>query len=345
MTITILQRAQLFVVYFLLGVLWFVDDFVNYLKKSIISLGRLFLFLILIAYFLKAIPLVDTKNDFSNYLYVLSPQTPDVLGIATNLTVYPIKTSEISLPTITANAVYAKDIMNDVVLFEKNSQVAFAPASTTKLMTALIALDIYEPNSTLIVPKICTEVESQKSGFMAGESYTIIDLISSLLINSSGDAACTLALGKISYTDFVALMNKKASAIGMTSTKFTNPIGLDDIEGNHVSTAQDLYALGYESQKSSIIRSLVATKEKMITGSLTGNFNIYNTNGLLWSQIGTVGIKTGRTEAAGEVLVYEYLDPQNPNINLIIVVMGSQDRFSDTTKILNWILSSFKWQN
>ena len=224
-------------------------------------------------------------------------------------------------------------------MYDFNTEEKLAPASTTKLMTAVIALDIYSLDEIITVSGMCTNVEGQKAGLYAGMKISVKDLVNILLINSSGDAACVLSGGATSYIDFVNLMNLKAQKIDMKDTHFTNSIGLDGENGSHYSTAADLYKLAGYAIKNKTIKDIVKTKEYSLKDS-SGNFEIrvFNTNKLLWEVPETVGIKTGTTQGAGEVLIYEYkLDEKD----LIIIVMRSIDRFSDTKALLNWTLESY----
>ncbi len=251
--------------------------------------------------------------------------------------VYPLLVEELELPTVTARSVVVADILNHEVLYENNANSALPPASVTKLMTALVALDIYKLNEKLLVPEICSGLpETQQIGFLPGEEVTVKDLIFSLLISSAGDSACTLAHGKVPYEEFVFLMNDKAHAIGMIATNFSNPVGFDAGD-EHVSSANDILILAKVALDNRLIKDIVKTTEYTLTSGFIDR-KIFNTNDLLWDVPGTVGIKTGRTYEAGEVLAYEY---KVDDTDLVIVVMGSTDRFGDTKKILEWALASY----
>jgi len=228
------------------------------------------------------------------------------------------------------------------VLFEKNSGEVMVPASTVKLMSALVVLDIYDIEEEVVVKKECTETEGTKAWFPEGSKFKVKDLFNAMLIGSSGDAVCVLATSKVSEKEFVDLMNKKAKEIGMNSTVFSNSIGLDNINGGHHSTAFDLYKLAIYSMSKPRIKDSVKTNLYVLK-SLDNRFtaSIYNTNRLLWEIPGTVGVKTGTTESAGEVLIYEYKDELK---DIFIIVMGSTDRFGDTKAILNWVTQSYSWK-
>ncbi len=256
-------------------------------------------------------------------------------------------------PQISARSVLSTDVSTDETLYEKNPKLILAPASTTKLMTAMVALDTYKLNDVLVVPEECVKLESTRVGFPQDSKFKVIDLLYSMLASSAGDAACTFAYGATeetvndksylsNYDRFVLKMNEKAKDLKMKNTFFTNAVGLDGYASSHYSTAEDLYVLAKEAVKNENIKEIVKTKNYVIN-SLDGKFNYsgQNTNKLLWDLDGTVGVKTGTTQAAGEVLIYEY---KKDNKDIIIIVMGSTDRFTDTTKILNWILNNYEWK-
>jgi len=208
-------------------------------------------------------------------------------------------------------------------------------------MTALVALDLYKPQDVLAVPEHCTEVEGAKAFFPSGSQFLVNDLIYSMLVGSAGDSACVLASGRVGEDEFINLMNQKAEVVGMNNTYLSNPIGLDNINGGHFSTARDLYKLANIGVTNSFIRQVVST-DYFYLKSIDGSYGrtLYNTNSLLWQIPGSVGIKTGTTKDAGEVLIYEFKDDKK---DLVIIVMGSTDRFYDVRSLLTWSLLSYSW--
>jgi len=241
--------------------------------------------------------------------------------------------------TVGSESVFAMDVDSEVVLLAKNEDVSMLPASTVKMMTALVASDIYTSDLSLEVKN--PVVVGQKMGLKAGEKISANDLLNGLLIYSANDAAEVLAQN---YADgrsaFVALMNKKAGDLGLTKTRFTNPSGVD--ENGQYSTARDLAYLGLSIIKNESISSIVATKQKTVA-STNGiiQHKLTSTNQLLGTVPGVLGIKTGWTEFARENLV-TYVTRDNHKV--IIAVLGSADRFGETKRIIDWIYSSFTWQ-
>jgi D-alanyl-D-alanine carboxypeptidase (penicillin-binding protein 5/6) len=254
---------------------------------------------------------------------------------------FPKRISDAEAPEISAQAALVKDVKNRKVLFELNPNKRLAPASTTKLMTAIVAMNLYSMDDVVPVPETCMKIDSTKAWLPVGAEFKVKDLVYSLLIASAGDSACVLAVGNVSYNEFVYLMNQRANQFGMQNSYFTNPIGLDDIASSHYSTASDLMILAENAILDSEIRNIVKTKSYIVKSVDEEHLlTINNTNRLLWEVPQTVGIKTGTTEEAGEVLIYEYADDIK---DLVIVVMGSEDRFSDTRSLLSWVLSSYSW--
>lgn len=247
----------------------------------------------------------------------------------------PIKHSFLDFPVVSSQAYLVVDAKSGKVLASKSADIPFAPASTTKLMTALVAQDIYSLDEVVTVPQICTTIDSQIIGLHTGEQVGVADLISSMLVGSAGDSACVLAYGKIAYQDFVLLMNQKAKDLGMQKTSFTNPIGFDDLVNGHISTAEDLYLLTKAALDNRLISMSVAKKEYVFNTHL-----VKTTNAALELIPGSVGVKTGTTAQAKQVLAYAY---NRDNISLIIIIMGSLDRYADTKLLLNWILASYSF--
>lgn len=255
--------------------------------------------------------------------------------------IFPIKKTDIPIPSVTANAVLVYDAKNDKKLYGLNENTPLPPASTTKLMTALIALDYFSLDQTLVVPLQCTTFkDTQIVGFEPGETLTIKDLIYAMLISSAGDASCTLAYGVGSYSTYINLMNEKAKELKLENTYFSNPVGFDSPEGNHLSSAYDLYKLTLVALNKPEIKDAVSKSNYTLQTGLVPR-EVYTTNELLMQIPGSMGVKTGTTSEAGQVFIYGY----NPDssTNIIIIIMGSKDRFEETKQILKWTLDSYRF--
>lgn len=223
------------------------------------------------------------------------------------------------------------DKSSQLPLYEKNSKLRLPPASTTKIMTALVALDYFNPNDTLVI-KTAT-VEGSIMGFFPNENFTFEDLFYAMLLPSANDAAVNIAEnypgGK---AIFVQKMNEKAKEFNLFDTKFEDPMGIDD-EKNY-TTPLDLARLSSIALNNKEFAKAVSTKNKTIKSTQGNTYQLVNLNRLL-DIPGVSGIKTGHTQGAGDVLVTSR-KVENMG-DLIFVVMQSQDRFEDTQILLNYL--------
>ncbi len=251
----------------------------------------------------------------------------------------PILKENSGFPVISAQSAMAVDLDSGVTLYEKDPIRPLLPASTTKIVTALVSLDTYRLDQILRVGKI--NVAGQKMDLVMGEEILFEDLLKGLLIYSANDAAEVLAQNHPGGRDlFIALMNKKAKDLGLNSTNFTNPTGLDN--GAQYSTTRDLIVISKEAMKIPIFAEIVATKEAIVK-STDGRFThrLLNINKLLGEVYGVKGVKTGWTENARENLV-TYIERDDKKI--MIAVLGSSDRFGETKELIDWIFTNYNWQ-
>ena len=198
-----------------------------------------------------------------------------------------IKDAHSEFPGISARAILVVDLTTGQTIYEKNADLALAPASVTKLMSALVAQDIYDSTDVLEVPLECAQIPGMKLGLFAEEHLSYLDLLNATLIASSNDAACTLANGICSQEDFVKKMNEKAARLGLPSTHFTNSVGFDDPDFNHFSTARDLYRLAVYVKKDPVLSDIVKKKSYTLSSGQIIR-TAYSTNQLLWTISETV---------------------------------------------------------
>ena len=336
------RKVALFLIQVLIQILWVVDKVTGLDFKYILKgLVRAILFSISLSFFAFLIYSYSTGYLHKIAVTVLIPESVPSKISNQVIPKYPKLTGLDSTPKITAKSALAMERNRGTVLYEKNSDEELPPASTVKLMTALVASDLYDMDEVISVPEICIQVEGTKAWLPAGTEFKVEDLIYAMLIGSVGDAACTLSHSKVSEDEFVNFMNGKATGIGLNSTLFSNPIGLDNVNGGHHSTSSDLYELAVYAVSSPEIQDAVS-RNNFTLSSIDGNYKayLYNTNKFIWEVPNTVGIKTGTTEGAGEVLIYEYKTDLK---DIFIVVMGSRDRFGDTMRILNWVGKNYSW--
>jgi D-alanyl-D-alanine carboxypeptidase (penicillin-binding protein 5/6) len=243
-----------------------------------------------------------------------------------------------SFPVVSAQSAMVVDLNSGVTLYEKDPQRGLYPASTTKIVTALVVLDSYELGSVVTVPYY--SVVGQRMGLSWGETITVRNLLEGMLIYSANDAAEVFALVHPGGRDeFITLMNQKVKDLGLINTHFTNPAGLDD--ANQFSTVKDLITVSKVAMNNPIFAEIVGTKEKTVTSS-DGviKHKLVNTNKLLGTIDGVRGVKTGWTEVARENLV-TYIERDNKKI--MIAVLGSQDRFGETKELIDWIFANYRW--
>lgn len=251
---------------------------------------------------------------------------------------YPVALDlEKTNPSISAQAAIILDDDSKVVVFAKNPKTRFPMASTTKIMSALVALEHYRINDILTTGQ--SFVAGVTVGFREGERVLLEDLLYAMLLPSGNDAAVSIANNYPGgQKEFVAKMNKKAKELHLFDTNYTDPSGLND---NNYTTAFDLAHLATVTLKQPILSQIVATRKKVIR-SLDGNvYTLTNLNKLLGSN-GVYGMKTGFTDEAGGVLVTLKKEGER---TFVIVIMKSADRFADTEKLLSLISGKMSYQS
>ena len=195
------------------------------------------------------------------------------------------------------------DVDTHHVLDSRNPHRRMAPASTTKLVTAMVAIDAASPDTVVTIPAEATMVEPDHMGLGAGEKLSVHDLLYGLLLDSGNDAAEALAMTLLGRDAFVAAMNAKAASLGMMDTHFVNPSGLDN--PLQYSSAHDLaVAAAYLYTHYPLLAQVVHTKQYAIIGNSDHKwYGPYNYDKLLWTYPGAIGFKTGLTDNAGNCLV------------------------------------------
>ena len=257
-------------------------------------------------------------------------QSFDPLQVNTLLHPYPF-VKAVQTPEISAKAAIIVDRDAQVMLFSKNAQLRFSMASTTKIMTALTALDYYGLDDVLTVKR--SYVAGSGLQLYPGEQFHFIDLLYAMLLPSANDAAQAVADNYPGGAEaFVNRMNEKAKSLHLTNTHYADPTGLED-DGDY-TTVVDMARLASYATTNPTFAQVTATKYRTInTSNLSRQYPLTNLNQLLGID-GVNGIKTGTTEGAGEVLVTSTVKNGH---TYIIVVMNSSDRFYDTSTLLHFI--------
>jgi len=258
------------------------------------------------------------------------------IGEASSL---PILGANKTFPVLSGQGVIAIDTDSNVTLYEKSADTQLYPASTTKIISALVALDYYKSDDVLTV--MDTSIEGQRMGLVRNEQMTFENLINGLLIYSGNDAAIALADNYPGGRDaFIAAMNAKITDLHLTNSHFANPVGLDD--ASQITTARDMVRVSEVAMKNPIFAKIVGTKRTVVT-DVSGRIkhDLTNVNQLLGNVDGVIGVKTGYTEAARENLI---TNVTRNGHNVFIAVLGSEDRFGETKELIDWIYGSYTWQ-
>ncbi len=297
---------------------------------------KVLLLIVVIAFFVllpsQGIALFSTeivKNPFRQVPFAVLTPRP-----------YPVSLTNIyPQDEVSARGIVILDPDSGATLFQRNADESLSPASTTKILTALVALDAYSLDDVVTVQTVVNS--GQVMGLFPGEQITVEYLLYGALIHSGNDAAWALAEHYKGGVDaFVTAMNVKAQSLHLTASHFTNPVGYDNPD--HKMTATDLARLSAFALTNHTIAKIVAIPQITISDVAHTRFHaLTNVNQLLGKIPGVGGIKTGWTEEAGENLVT--LVTRNSH-SVIIVVLKSTDRFKDTSYLIDWVFSNFEWK-
>nr|WP_240986839.1 D-alanyl-D-alanine carboxypeptidase family protein [Acididesulfobacillus acetoxydans] len=247
-----------------------------------------------------------------------------------------------AVPPIQGEAVYLMDLQSGQVLYAKNPEEKLNPASTTKIMTALLAIERGNLNDRVTASRTMLDskiVYGTQIYLKPGERMSLKDLLYAVLLNSANDAAVAVAEhigGNLPH--FVDLMNKKAKEIGMVNTHFMNPTGLT--EKGHFTTARDLALLARVAYQNPVFRQYVKTKIHTIPRAQTNVPTVMvNENKLLWQDPDVNGMKTGYTTAAENCLVATATRGGRELVGVILKAPGGE-LFSNMKELLNYGFSS-----
>ena len=244
-----------------------------------------------------------------------------------------------ALPSISAVSAILIDADSGTVIGAKAPDVKMSMASTTKIMTALVAIESADISQKVSVSPCAVGVEGSSIYLYEGERLTLEELLYAMLLESANDAAAAIAIAVGgSIEDFAALMNEKANDLGLESTHFTNPHGLDD--GEHYTTARELAIIAAEAMRNETFRKIVSTYKKTIPLNETEGVRLLiNHNKLLKGYDGAVGIKTGYTKKSGRCLVSA---AERDGVRLICVTLSAPDDWQDHKTLLDFGFSSYE---
>lgn len=250
-------------------------------------------------------------------------------------------TSCYAVPTISAKNAIAIEVTSGRIIYEKDAYKKVPIASTTKIMTAIIAIENNLLTDTVIVSNKASWTGGSSVNLKEGDEILLSELLYGLMLNSGNDAAVAIAehtSGNVE--EFSKLMNEKAKKIGALNTNFVTPHGLDT--DNHYSTAYDMAIITKYALKNPIIKKLVSTSTYTMKFKNGKTKNLTNTNPLLSFYEGATGVKTGYTGLAGKCLV---ASAKRENIEIIAVLLGdpsSKARRTDSAKILDFCFNNYK---
>jgi D-alanyl-D-alanine carboxypeptidase len=247
------------------------------------------------------------------------------------------KVQRLQPPQIGASGAAVVDAATGKLLFGKDQRRRLPMASTTKVMTALVALERGQPGQIVRVDVNAADLPgSSVMGLKAGERLSLLDLLYGMLLPSGNDAAIAVARAVAGSEDaFVSLMNQRAAQLGLADTHFANVHGLD--APNHYTSAADLAEITRVALRNPTFAQIVATQDKTVQGNAT--YRLQNTNPLL-GRPDVEGVKTGHTDLAGACLVAGF---RRDGHLVVTVVLNSPDSSAESLAIADYAFSAYAW--
>ncbi len=294
--------------------------------KTVVSALLLFAFLLCMTGAREAY--AQTEETMDDAIFIYEPELPASAKMPRNNT---------GGVAVSAAAAVLMDAETGQILFAKNPHQKRPIASTTKIMTALVAIECGNLKGMTTVGKNAAGVEGSSIYLREGEHLSLEELLYGALMRSGNDACVAIAehiAGKEAI--FVNIMNCQALRLGAFNTNFMNTNGLPD--DRHLSTAYDLALITRYALRNPVFQRIVSTRSKSINGPRQPR-SLSNTNKMLWSYQGANGVKTGTTSKAGRCLVSS---ATRNGHRLIAVVLNSGDRYRDSIHLLDYGFSQFE---
>jgi len=242
-----------------------------------------------------------------------------------------------AIPDIYAQSYIVVDAKSGRIIGSRDPDMKLPIASTTKIMTAILAIESIEDYDAKIeVPPSCAGIEGSSIYLKPKQKVSIRDLLYGTMLRSGNDAAQTLAefAGRKDEDGFIGMMNKRAKELGAYNSNFVNPHGLN--AENHYSTAYDLAIISSHAMKNDLFREITSA-DKYKADSL--NTFLYNKNKVVYEYEYGTGIKIGYTKAAGRCLV---ASAQKDGTEIIAVVLNDNNWFQDCYKLFDWAFEKYK---
>lgn len=252
----------------------------------------------------------------------------------------PIPAAQAASLPISAPTAFLLDQTNNRILYSKTPHLKRAPASTTKLLTALVALNLKNPDTIVTIPSAATKMPPSKIYLKSGERYRLGSLIYALLMNSANDSANAIAITTAgSVSAFAREMNATARRLGCKNSNFVNPSGLPD--KRQYSTVYDMALIMRETQKYPLLVQALKTRTTTISSMKGRRIALRNHNKMLWRDPREVLGKTGWTRAARHCFV--------GSINLgdrkfFVAMLGSHRLWKDLQAIVNFHFGAPHWK-
>ena len=226
------------------------------------------------------------------------------------------------------------------VIASKNPQEKQYMASTTKIMTGILAIEkLKDLDKTVTIPAECTNIEGSSMYLVPNQKVKLIDLLYGLMLRSGNDAATALAYfaGNKSCEEFIEEMNKKAVEIGAFNTHFTNPHGLHNKE--HYTTAYDLALISKYAMENPVFKEIVGTKKYVNSDN---KVYITNKNKVVYQYKYGNGIKIGYTKTAGRCLV---ASANKEDFEVIVVLLGDGNWFNDSYRVFDFVYDNYRFED
>ena len=277
-------------------------------------------------------------NSMKNKMFCVTRRIASILlCFSSIISILKINTSASSDFSVNAKAAVVYDIENGTAVYARNENARLPMASTTKIMTALVAIERENLNKKIKVDPRAVGVEGSSAYLRADEEFTLRELLYALMLRSANDAAAAIAYAVADgIEEFALLMNEKATLLGLCDTHFTNPHGLDDDE--HYTTALELAKITAAALEYPEFREIVSTKTKRVEkDGLTRLFA--NHNKMLSRYDGCIGVKTGYTQKSGRCLVSA---AERDGIRLIAVTLSCPDDWHEHEKMLDFGFSQLE---
>ena len=269
----------------------------------------------------------------------IRPLSGPVMPRVPNIGAAPRRNPGAPDPNPTSDHVVVVDGTSGAVLFRRNALEPVAPASLTKIMTAILGIEHGNPADHVnITVDARTMPDSSLMGLQPGFDVTLEDLLYGLLLPSGNDAAVAIARYVAGNSEaFAQLMNEKARWLGLRATHFVNPHGLD--ASDHYSCPLDMVVMARYAMQYPLFRQIVDTKSYEVRESNI-DFTMYNVNPILEYE-GAEGVKTGLTDSAGKSLVAAAT--RNGHTIYVAFMRSDSGALADGTLLLNWAFNSFSW--